>query len=452
VLLVVRATEPLSDQAAREVDAKLAPRYGRATPGGLRNSARHEVVAVDPDGAAARHAEAVRRRAVSNRPEPHAMSTLALFTTAADISILEAAIRDIAERTATAAHHAGRLIPDQDALHADALIARARYWLHDTWPIPEPDPRQQPTDASGRAGTPSPRTPGARGTSRRGHPGGSPNDDPGGHGLRDNIRHRNRPDPDDPDDPDAPDAPDDDGTDQRRPDHRGPDARGPDHRDPDDYEPDEDPDGGRAGPVIADPRGRAGPGGADEPRVRWGKRGLRRRGRDRTVVNIVIDLPTLLGLADNPARLDGYGTIPAALARRIAADAAWRRMITDPITRRLLDRSPTTYRPGDQLAAYVRARDLTCDHPGCTKPAESCQLDHDNPFNLTDPDGGRTTAEELTPRCDPHHNGKTHLGWATGTRPDGTRYTRSPLGFDYDLEPNPYLDHGARRLRAVKPS
>jgi hypothetical protein len=142
-------------------------------------------------------------------------------------------------------------------------------------------------------------------------------------------------------------------------------------------------------------------------------------------------------LTDQAAR-----AVDATLARRIAADAAWRRMITDPITRRLLDRSPTTYRPGDQLAAYVRARDLMCDQPGCTKPADGCQLDHDNPFNPTDPDGGRTTAEELKLRCDPHHNGKTHLGWATGVRADGTR---SPLGFDYDLEPNPYLDHGQRR-------
>ena len=215
------------------------------------------------------------------------------------------------------------------------------------------------------------------------------------------------------------------------PDDPVPDARGPDEPEP---EPDEDPDGGGDGrPPDA--------GGTDtEPPARWGKRGLRRRGRDRTVVNIVIDLPTLLGLADNPARLDGYGDIPAGLARRIAADATWRRMITDPITRRLLDRSPNTYRPGQALADYVRARDLTCDHPGCTKPADGCQLDHDNPYNLADPDGGRTTADELKLRCDPHHNGKTHLGWATGVRADGTRFTRSPLGFDYDLEPNPYLD------------
>src|SRR6185437_958283 len=128
------------------------------------------------------------------------------------------------------------------------------------------------------------------------------------------------------------------------PDDPLPDARGPDEPEP---EPDEDPDagGGDGRPPDA--------GGTDtEPRARWGKRGLRRRGRDRTVVNIVIDLPTLLGLADNPARLDGYGDIPAGLARRIAADATWRRMITDPITRRLLDRSPNTYRPGQALADY----------------------------------------------------------------------------------------------------
>jgi hypothetical protein len=173
------------------------------------------------------------------------------------------------------------------------------------------------------------------------------------------------------------------------------------------------------------------------------KRGRRlRRGRDHTIVNVVIDLPTLLGLADHPARLDGYGPIPADLARRLAGDAAWRRMITDPITRRLIDRAPTTYRPGNQLRAYVQARDVVCNQPGCTRSADGCQLDHDATFDLRDPDGGRTVADDLYSRCDPHHNAKTHLGWQTGTRADGSRYTRSPLGFDYDIEPRAYLDVG----------
>jgi hypothetical protein len=48
-------------------------------------------------------------------------------------------------------------------------------------------------------------------------------------------------------------------------------------------------------------------------------------------------------------------------------------------------------------------------------------------------------ADDLHPRCHPHHNAKTHLGWATGTRPDGTRYTRSPHGHDYTIEALDYL-------------
>ncbi len=46
----------------------------------------------------------------------------------------------------------------------------------------------------------------------------------------------------------------------------------------------------------------------------------------------MIDLPSLLGLADNPAELVGYGPIPAALVRDRAAEADWRRMVVDAVT------------------------------------------------------------------------------------------------------------------------
>ena len=49
-------------------------------------------------------------------------------------------------------------------------------------------------------------------------------------------------------------------------------------------------------------------------------------------VQVVVDLPTLLGLADHPAQLGSYGPIPAGLARQLADDATWRRLITDPAT------------------------------------------------------------------------------------------------------------------------
>jgi Domain of unknown function (DUF222) len=368
VLLVARETAPLTDQLARLVDGQLAHRYGTSTPGGLRNRARHATLAADPAGAAERHDQAARRRSLHTRPEADAMATLVLFGSAIEVATVEAAAADIADRTAAAATAAGRHIPDRDSLLADAMSALARFWLHDTWPIPEPDPRHHHPEAE-HPSNPAAASPGSGSASP---PAGEPpHDSYGFHG---------------------------EGV----------------------------PDQARA-----------------EIPPRMGKRGRRRPGRDHTVVNIVIDLPTLLGLAQHPARLDGYGPIPPQLARRLAGDATWRRMITDPLTRELLDRSPRTYRPGDRLAAYIRARDLHCDHPGCTRHADACQLDHDAPFDLTDPDGGRTIATDLHPRCQPHHNAKTHLGWATGVRPDGTRYTRSPHGHDYTLEQPAYLSHGS---------
>ena len=43
--------------------------------------------------------------------------------------------------------------------------------------------------------------------------------------------------------------------------------------------------------------------------------------RRPVTVNVTIDLPTLLGLAENPGQLSGYGAIPASVARELASDA-----------------------------------------------------------------------------------------------------------------------------------
>jgi hypothetical protein len=62
-----------------------------------------------------------------------------------------------------------------------------------------------------------------------------------------------------------------------------------------------------------------------------------------------IDLPTLLGLAEHPGEIPGYGIIPAGLARELAADGTWRRLVTDPQTGHLIDCGRTRYRPTQQL-------------------------------------------------------------------------------------------------------
>jgi hypothetical protein len=63
--------------------------------------------------------------------------------------MVEAAVTDIADRSAAAAHTAGRRITDRDSLLAYALTGLARYWLADTWPVPEPDPRHHPARTAG---------------------------------------------------------------------------------------------------------------------------------------------------------------------------------------------------------------------------------------------------------------------------------------------------------------
>jgi len=48
--------------------------------------------------------------------------------------------------------------------------------------------------------------------------------------------------------------------------------------------------------------------------------GLPKAHRSPVTIGAVVDLPTLLGLADNPGFLYGYGPIDAATARELAAD------------------------------------------------------------------------------------------------------------------------------------
>jgi hypothetical protein len=97
-------------------------------------------------------------------------------------------------------------------------------------------------------------------------------------------------------------------------------------------------------------------------------------------VRLLISLPTLLGLREDTAELAGYGAIPAGLARELAGDAEFQRMIYDPVDGHLLDYHTRTYRPPKGLDAYIRARDRHCRFPGGTRPAEDCDLDHTTPF------------------------------------------------------------------------
>lgn len=144
-------------------------------------------------------------------------------------------------------------------------------------------------------------------------------------------------------------------------------------------------------------------------------------------VNVTIDLPTLLGLAENPGQLAGYGAIPASLARSLASDATWRRFITDPTTGALLDFGRESYEPPQALVDFLVARDRTCRFPGCRGPARLADLDHAKSWE----DGGGTSAQNLGALCRRHHRLKTHGGWKLASGTDGSCTWTSPEGKEY---------------------
>jgi hypothetical protein len=162
-----------------------------------------------------------------------------------------------------------------------------------------------------------------------------------------------------------------------------------------------------------------------------------------TEIQIVIDAAVLSGSDDAGAIVvghEGQQSISAAAVRALLADpdvpTSLRRLVTDPIDGHLLDRGRTSYRVTDAMRAFVAARDVTCRHPGCTRPASGCQVDHAVAWN----DGGATDRANLGPLCTRHHQLKTHAEWQiVESRRDGSVVWRSPHGRRYEVDPPPVL-------------
>ena len=127
-------------------------------------------------------------------------------------------------------------------------------------------------------------------------------------------------------------------------------------------------------------------------------------------VAVVIDVATLLRLAEAPAEMPGCGPIPAEIARQLAADTRWRAWITTTGTAgtQIVATSPNTYRPTTALARLIRAREPECRMPGCR--SRITDLDHVTPFPQ-----GQTTPQNLGPLCRRHHRLKTHTPWRLQT-------------------------------------
>ncbi len=149
------------------------------------------------------------------------------------------------------------------------------------------------------------------------------------------------------------------------------------------------------------------------------------------VVDIRVDLDTLIGLSEHPGELAGYGPVIADLARKIAEDgldAEWRYTITDTASGNPVANGMTRRRPTAGQRRSVESRDLTCVFPGCRMPATDCDLDHSIPWAQ----GGPTDEEHLAPLCRHDHITVRHgAGWGYRRLPGGGYRWTSRLGHTY---------------------
>lgn len=118
---------------------------------------------------------------------------------------------------------------------------------------------------------------------------------------------------------------------------------------------------------------------------------------------------TLAGSAELPGTFSDGSPIPAETARRVAKHAkSWTRILTDPATGTPVDAKAATYQIPENVRQTLIAKWQACTIPGCTRRAETTEIDHVVPFDHEHPaDGGLTRFGNLHPLCKMHHQAKT---------------------------------------------
>jgi hypothetical protein len=163
-------------------------------------------------------------------------------------------------------------------------------------------------------------------------------------------------------------------------------------------------------------------------------------------VQLIVSLPTLLGLDQGIGQIPGWGALSGEQARALALQAGsiWKRVVTDPLTGRAVEVSAGTYKVPAGMAEQLKARDGTCRAPGCEIPAERCDFDHCQEWttSTTDADqgGGATAETNLAALHRGHHNLKTSGFWDSDQSPDGTLRWTTATGRTVSTYPYVY-DH-----------
>jgi hypothetical protein len=155
----------------------------------------------------------------------------------------------------------------------------------------------------------------------------------------------------------------------------------------------------------------------------------------RAQVLVTVSVFSLLGVTGEPAMLDGYGPIPASMARDLVANGAesFYRVLVDPRDGAPLEIGRTSYRLTKAMKHALHLRDGKCTFPGCNNQS----LDNDTDHLTAWQHGGTTGISNLAQLCPKHHQLKHGSGWtpttaATNQPPGWT----SPTGRHYKAEPH----------------
>jgi hypothetical protein len=162
-------------------------------------------------------------------------------------------------------------------------------------------------------------------------------------------------------------------------------------------------------------------------------------------VNLVISDAALLGGADTPALIGGYGPIPAAVARGLVheavtdetAKATLRRLYRRPRTGSLVAMESRARCFPQGLAQFIGLRDQTCRTPYCDAPIR--HRDHAQPHNR----GGPTTAENGLGTCERCNYVKESPGWQVKAGDENGTHTAefvTPTGAKYKSAAPPLPD------------
>ena len=163
-------------------------------------------------------------------------------------------------------------------------------------------------------------------------------------------------------------------------------------------------------------------------------------------VNLVMTDETLFGRGTTPARVSGYGPVPAAIACRLAGDAVadenskatLRRLYRHPDSGALVAMESRSRLFPKGLAQFIAFRDDTCRTPYCDAPVR--HIDHAAPHSR----GGPTAAGNGLGACEACNYAKEAPGWRVHTiDSDGQRHTAeyiTPTGAHHESHAPPLLN------------